>query len=188
MSRPQKSFAADYIDVATRIVDALGRLPVGRRGPKASRLRDSLTQDLGADECWPWQGRCGSNGYGIAVYPGERARGTSAHRLVFSLVFGEPPADWHVDHACHDPAVCRRGPECPHRRCVNPSHLVAMSARSNTLRGYGPSARNAAKVECVRGHAFTPENTYIDPRGRRACRECQRVHWRRYSAAKRGAA
>jgi hypothetical protein len=33
---------------------------------------------------------------------------------------------------------------------------------------------------CIRGHAFTPENTYLYPSGTRACRLCRRNRQRRY--------
>lgn len=31
------------------------------------------------------------------------------------------------------------------------------------------------KTSCIHGHPYTEENTYIDPRGRRFCRICQRA-------------
>ena len=36
-----------------------------------------------------------------------------------------------------------------------------------------PSRR---KDTCPHGHAMSPENTYINKRGWRMCRECRRVH------------
>lgn len=48
---------------------------------------------------------------------------------------------------------------------------------------FGGGAENAAKTACVRGHEFTPENTY-DARGKRECRACHRGRQRRYRAEK----
>jgi hypothetical protein len=51
--------------------------------------------------------------------------------------------------------------------------------RENVLRGEGYTAQKARQTECVHGHEFTDENTYIDPkRGYRACRICQRQRQR----------
>jgi hypothetical protein len=168
-------FAEDYVDVAERLRDALSRLPIGKRGPRSHILQESLLNDLGEDACWPWRGRIGRTGYGIATLPGSRTLGTSAHRVVWCLLHGQVPDGWHIDHLCHTDS-CRRTTECPHRRCVNPRHLAATTARQNVLRGQGPSAVNAAKTVCVRGHFFTEENTYVAPDGHRTCRTCYRMH------------
>lgn len=32
---------------------------------------------------------------------------------------------------------------------------------------------------CKRGHEFTPENTYITPKGWRQCKICRKEHWRK---------
>lgn len=60
------------------------------------------------------------------------------------------------------------------------------------------SKRDGAKANqthCIRGHKFTPDNTYHPPEGGRTCRECQRMHdrnrgrdaayWRAYRAKRR---
>ena len=68
---------------------------------------------------------------------------------------------------------------CRVRACVNPAHLEPVTLRENTLRSpSAPTAINARKTECLRGHAFTPENTWVH-RSRRCCRECKRSWWRR---------
>lgn len=38
------------------------------------------------------------------------------------------------------------------------------------------------KTHCPRDHEYTPENTGIDNRGKRFCRECSRITARRYKA------
>lgn len=171
-----------------RIDTMLAELPRGARGPAPRKLIDSLSQDLGEGECWPWLGRRGRNGYGIAVIPMSRGEGTSAHRLVWELLNGPVPDGWQVDHLCHDPASCALGSACPHRCCVNPTHLEPVTPKTNLMRSGSFVAVNATKTHCYKGHPFGPENTYVAPNGRRACRTCQRANWRRYDAAKRGAA
>ena len=48
------------------------------------------------------------------------------------------------------------------------------------------SELNARKTHCPQGHPYSPENTYIQPKGSRACRVCMRAAAAR-SAAKRRA-
>lgn len=48
---------------------------------------------------------------------------------------------------------------------------------------------NANKTECIRGHEFTPDNTYlIKNDGGRMCRTCHRDYYRGYQRKKREAA
>jgi hypothetical protein len=46
-------------------------------------------------------------------------------------------------------------------------------------------AKRRAQTHCKRGHEFTPENTVIDKRGSRSCRECGRAKSRVQNAALR---
>jgi hypothetical protein len=45
--------------------------------------------------------------------------------------------------------------------------------------------RNATKAGCIRGHAFTEENTFVTSLGTRQCRECHRARSRASYAASR---
>lgn len=91
------------------------------------------------------------------------------HRFAYKLLVGAIPSDRVLDHLCRNPA------------CVNPDHLESVTVRENTIRGIGPSALNAKKNECHRGHTFDVANTYIY-RGRRHCKECQRERVRAYQS------
>jgi hypothetical protein len=117
----------------------------------------------GADDCWLWLGHLNSHGYGQI-----RAYGTrySAHRLSYMLVRGTIPDGLVLDHLCRN------------RACANPLHLEAVTNRTNVLRGVGRTAQNAIKTHCLRGHEYTPENTYKQPRDGgvlRGCRQCLHV-------------
>jgi hypothetical protein len=46
---------------------------------------------------------------------------------------------------------------------------------------------NAAKTHCIRGHAFTPENTYLKGSTGRDCRKCQAVRRQKYEARNKAA-
>jgi len=108
--------------------------------------------------CWNWTG-ARTAGYGVIRIGGKQWR---AHRWLFERINGPIPDGLVLDHLCRNPA------------CVNPAHLEPVTDRVNLLRGVGPSAKNAQKTHCPKGHAYTPENTYLNKRGQRYCVACHR--------------
>ena len=120
--------------------------------------------------CWLWTGPMRPRGYGASnICPGEQL----AHRAAYRLLVGPIPDGLTIDHLCRN------------RACVNPVHLEPVVNRENVLRGYGPTAENARKDACIRGHAYTPENTIERVRDgypTRECRACNRVKQRAYKA------
>lgn len=112
--------------------------------------------------CWEWIGRSITNGYGQVKMNGCTRR---AHRIVYERVKGPIPQGLTLDHLCRN------------RRCVNPDHLEPVTNRENLRRGMGLPARNARKTHCVRGHEFTPENTWYYGVWR-VCRTCKRAEHR----------
>lgn len=115
--------------------------------------------------CWLWQGRKNRNGYGRFSVQGRRHM---AHKLAFELVMGKPvPGGCVLDHTCRN------------RNCVNPRHLDPVRSRTNTLRGVGPTACNARKKCCPRGHRYTVR---ADGR-RRRCYTCEAEARRRKAVA-----
>lgn len=67
--------------------------------------------------CWLWTGSVGAGGYGRIFDSGKKL--LSAHRLSWSLTFGDAPGDLDVLHRCDQPS------------CVNPGHLFLGTARDN---------------------------------------------------------
>lgn len=126
----------------------------------------------GPDECWPWTGNISKRGYGEFPVKSDDGRwpGCPAHRFSYALANGPIPARVTIDHTCHnaDPA-CWAGDGCPHRRCVNPAHLEAVTNDENIKRAHS-GVRSL--THCPQGHEYTPTNTYYRRSGGRKCRIC----------------
>lgn len=134
------------------------------RGPALERL-EIRTDRTG--ECWLWTGRLNGSGYAEMKLGG---RYQMAHRVAYQEIVGPIPEGMQLDHLCRV------------RHCVNPAHLEPVTSRENTIRGQSPSAINAAKTHCKRGHAFDEANTFINTFGSRVCRACRRARSRRSKA------
>jgi HNH endonuclease len=132
---------------------------------------------------------CHYHGTGIGYSSVVRGDGVEvkAHVAAWELFVGPVPDGKVLDHLCHDPESCPGGLTCPHRSCVRLDHLAPVTNAENVLRGAGPTAINARKTHCHRGHEFTPENTYLNPKGSRECRTCKRMNARRWRRQQRSA-
>lgn len=122
---------------------------------------------INTDDCWLFAGFIDPKGYG-RIPRGRRY--SLAHRAVYEAERGEIPTNLVCDHLCRV------------RRCINPAHIELVTDKENILRGVGTGAKNAKKTHCIRGHEFTPENTYsyVSSHGGkcRACRTCEVVRKR----------
>jgi hypothetical protein len=155
--------------------DPLKRLTL--RGRAAERVWERVPMGR-PDECWPAVDRVvRSEGY---AYIGGVGRSVLLHRVVYELLVAPIPDGMTLDHLCHtsDPS-CAGGPGCSHRRCCNPAHMEIVTRSENIRRGRGPHHANRAKTHCIRGHAFTPENTYVQQGRFRGCRKCRAAGQRR---------
>lgn len=119
--------------------------------------------------CWLWFGAAHEAGYGHR-WNGERQRYESCHRSTYEAVHGDVPDNLQIDHLCKT------------KSCCNPDHLEAVTAQENMRRSghqdkaiAGYRAYAAAITSCPYGHPYDDANTYVSPKGTRACRTCRRL-------------
>lgn len=118
--------------------------------------------------CIPWTGYVTREGYP------QMSQGRAVHRLVYKLAVGPIPFGFDVDHTCHNEDIsCVGGHGCPHRRCVNPVHLEAVSRGENLRRSFV-----VRKPLCPQGHPYD-----MFEGNKRRCRTCRQEKNRRYLLA-----
>jgi hypothetical protein len=115
--------------------------------------------------CWSWLGGTVTRG-GYGQFSLCRVN-VLAHRLSYEMERGPIQAGLDLDHLCRN------------RICVNPWHLEPVSARENALRGVGPTAKNALKVACPKGHSYDVHEVEVSGATRRRCSMCARENGRR---------
>lgn len=113
------------------------------------------------DGCWVWRGTTNEHGYGEIGMGGDVAPVRRVHRVAYEHFKGPIPEGMTIDHLCRNPS------------CVNPDHLEPVTHAENIRRGWRarPHWQNNT---CKHGHPRTSENTYLNGRGHRECRDCWR--------------
>lgn len=130
---------------------------------KSTILRLLSGMEVNASGCMLWTRADSGNGYGRMSINGKN-RGT--HLISYEIFVGPIPNNMLLDHTCRN------------RACFNPYHLHPRTSRDNTLLGIGPSAMNARKTECVRGHDLNgPDAKVVTRKGRRTrvCVACIKI-------------
>jgi very-short-patch-repair endonuclease len=122
--------------------------------------------------CWYFEGAVPEDGYGRVRHAGKTAL---AHRIIWRFVHGEEiPDGLDIDHTCHNAdEACAGGKGCPHRRCVNPAHLEAVTRSVNVSRGR--MGNRGARRECKQGHGPLEKLA-----GQWGCRTCKNERNRAY--------
>jgi hypothetical protein len=127
--------------------------------------------------CWVWTGgvMSGRHQYG-RVHVGA-AKYRPAHRVAYEMLVGPIPEGLDLDHLCRN------------RVCVNPAHLEPVTNHENILRGTGPTAINARKTHCKRGHPLNGDNLVaLRNSNERKCRICHRARVAAYDRKRRAKA
>ncbi len=122
---------------------------------------------INTQDCWLYAGAINSDGYGI-VFDGKKQ--LRAHRVMYEHLNGEIPDGMYSDHLCRV------------RACINPIHIELVDNITNIMRGDAPSAQNARKTHCNKGHEFTKETMHVRKNGWRICKECHATWMRAYRA------
>ena len=130
-------------------------------------------------ECAIWVAGKTPRGYGRLAHA-DTGEEVYAHRFAYEYFIGPIPEGFVVDHLCGNTS------------CVNPLHLEAVSQGENIRRGnrtenhrpiIEPTIVDKAVLDsfkwrdwncCRNGHEYTDANTYISPKGQKACRICER--------------
>lgn len=132
--------------------------------PVLDRLLEKITKNPDTG-CWEWQASLDKNGYGQFSINGGVKR---SHAIAYELLKGPIPDGHEPDHTCRN------------RRCINPDHLEPVTHRINIHRGNSPMGINARKTHCTRGHPLSEENTWINKRGNRSCKQCSAANLKRW--------
>jgi len=155
--RAKNAWTAKYV------VEEDWRLAPAIRAGDRTAVREMVLRRVQiVDGCWLWTYGLNRTGYAVMRFNGHIAL---MHRVIFKALSGPVADELELDH------LCRR------RSCVNPEHLEPVTGRENRRRGLG----GVLKTNCVNGHPFDAENTYLW-QGRRKCRACGRRNAEKYRA------
>ena len=110
--------------------------------------------------CWIWTGAKKSTGYGKVKV---NNRDWLAHRYSYYISTGIEPGNLLVCHHCDNPP------------CVRPNHLFLGTSSENALDSSRKGRHHSIRKECCpKGHLYSGNNLYLDPRGFRQCRTCRK--------------
>ena len=126
----------------------------------AERLTAGLVRK--PNGCLEWTGAADPRGYG-RIY--ANGRHVQTHRLAWELAHGPIPEGLEVCHHCDNPPCCDTG------KCLflgtHAENMADMKAKGYA-RGWDKDV-----THCPFNHPYSGVNLYVDPNGKRYCRECR---------------
>lgn len=113
-----------------------------------------------ASGCLEWTAARNEGGYGLF---GKNRSSLLAHRIAWTILNGQIPADLDVLHRCDNP------------RCVEIGHLFSGDAAVNVSDMVAKGRhRSQRATHCRKGHEYAGDNLYARRDGTRDCRACQK--------------
>jgi hypothetical protein len=113
--------------------------------------------------CLEWTGGTDKDGYGRIYANGKHVL---VHRLAWKLTHGPIPQGLEVCHHCDNP------PCCDAEKCLflgtHADNMADMKAKGH-VRGWDKDV-----THCPYNHPYAGANLYVDPKGKRYCRQCRR--------------
>lgn len=107
----------------------------------------------------------------VNLWRDKHKEAVTVHRLMMWAFVGPQAAGVVVRHLDGNPA----------NNVLDNLKYGTPSENSYDKRAHGTD-HNVIKTHCPANHPYTPENTYIRPRGGRTCRACKRARWHRDAA------
>jgi hypothetical protein len=114
--------------------------------------------------CWLWTGSCIWTGHG-QIWTNNK--NYLVHRLAYEEFIG--PITNQINHKCSNP------------NCFNPEHLYDGTQSDNMIDMHSTHKEHAKKEFCKYGHERSKENITVD----KHCKECKRIHMRKYYRKKK---
>lgn len=130
--------------------------------------------------CWWYKGAPNRKGYAETRIGWPTTKHILIHRLSWIYYKGDIPDGMVLDHICHDPAICKGGVTCEHRRCVNPDHLQVVTPTEN---GQRTVRLLKYRTHCAKGHNLENNTIQFPSRTTTICHTCKKENSKR-SAAK----